>query len=356
MKILFVTHDFTRTGAPISLLRLLEGLSKLPNLNFDVAYIHERGDIDIRKAFERLINRPMSDIRVLRKRFNNPFRTNPKYDLILFNTIVSGEVIEQWKDVGVPIITWIHEMKHTIEDYGVALAEKISINSKEVWCVNQSIVDFFQGMEAHTRIFQEISQPCKLAHKKEKIPVNHLLKVACAGLASWRKGIYDVPHVLQKGHSHLDNITWFGVEATNSIMRQVMYQLQLLSLDTKFHVGGVVTNLPSYLVSSDVFLLLSHEDPFPLVCLEAASVGVPTICWDLGNGIADFVQDDAGWKVPYGDFNALSELLAELRKNPAEITLRGDVASNRLHAHFTPEVRADEFNRITQEIIQENVG
>ena len=57
--------------------------------------------------------------------------------------------------------------------------------------------------------------------------------------------------------------------------------------------------------------MVSREDPFPLVCLEAAAFQVPIICFRDAGGMPDFVEDDAGIIVPYLDVEgAASSVLA----------------------------------------------
>jgi glycosyltransferase involved in cell wall biosynthesis len=50
----------------------------------------------------------------------------------------------------------------------------------------------------------------------------------------------------------------------------------------------------------DVFVLPAREDPFPLVCLEAALVGVPIVAFDNG-GMPDLLDQGCGVVVPYPD-------------------------------------------------------
>ena len=62
----------------------------------------------------------------------------------------------------------------------------------------------------------------------------------------------------------------------------------------------------------DVFTLPAREDAYPLVCLEAASVGVPLVCFDNG-GMPEFVADTGGGvTVPYPDLDAFADAVARL--------------------------------------------
>ena len=82
---------------------------------------------------------------------------------------------------------------------------------------------------------------------------------------------------------------------------------------------GPKPNPRDWFRAGDVFLLPSREDPFPLVCLEAAEAGMPVVCFAEAGGMPDFVEDDAGFVVPYLDVEAMAEAVdPELYRNRAE--------------------------------------
>jgi glycosyltransferase involved in cell wall biosynthesis len=93
----------------------------------------------------------------------------------------------------------------------------------------------------------------------------------------------------------------------------------------------------------DLFVLPSREDAFPLVCLEAASVGVPVVCFDTG-GIADFVapsgEPPAGAVVPYPDVVAFARACARLLDDDAERAAAGELAARRVAERHAVEVGA----------------
>ena len=66
------------------------------------------------------------------------------------------------------------------------------------------------------------------------------------------------------------------------------------------------------LKTADLLALVSLEDSFPLVGLEAALQGTPTICFQGGGGMPEFVSDDAGFAVAYLDVEEMSLQIASL--------------------------------------------
>lgn len=341
-KILFISHDYTRTGAPIVLLRLIKQLKRSYNeqINVAVGFIYSRGDIKIRDSFEEIVD----EIVNLEQKANRFFKNNKDYDAILFNTIVSGEIIEKTVErvSSKKVFTWIHEMDFTINQYGWKLAENIAKYSDVVLCVNSFIQKTFIQLGANCQLFfgtVDLDQSIEPAKKINK----YNLELAICGLPSWRKGLFDIPEVIKNTYDIVSSLKWYGAGKDHINMTQIKYQLRLMGHINTFRPMGMVDNFVDKLQSTDIFLMISHEDPFPLVCLEAASVGVPTICWNKGTGIVDFVNDDAGWILPYRDFSKLRALLIYLKAHPEEMIEKGNIAYQRVKEFYSSELRAKQF-------------
>ena len=67
-----------------------------------------------------------------------------------------------------------------------------------------------------------------------------------------------------------------------------------------------------YLAAADVFALTSREDPYPLVCLEAAALEKPIVCFASAGGAPEFVEEDCGFVVPYLDMMAMANRVVSL--------------------------------------------
>jgi len=67
-----------------------------------------------------------------------------------------------------------------------------------------------------------------------------------------------------------------------------------------------------YFAAADVFALTSREDPYPLVCLEAAALAKPIICFADAGGMPEFVEEDCGFVVPYLDVEAMADRVIAL--------------------------------------------
>jgi glycosyltransferase involved in cell wall biosynthesis len=97
---------------------------------------------------------------------------------------------------------------------------------------------------------------------------------------------------------------------------ELNHEVRGLGLEGRVHFIGPRSNPLEYIASFDVFALTSREDPYPLVCLEAATVGKPIVCFDGSGGEKEFVEDDCGFVVPYLDVEAMAEKVATLVDSP----------------------------------------
>jgi glycosyltransferase involved in cell wall biosynthesis len=137
--------------------------------------------------------------------------------------------------------------------------------------------------------------------------------VGGSGAADWRKGpdlfLQVARHVLAHRGAPPVHFVWIGGDgmALEYLRRDTM----MLGLGDRVHWVGSVRDPRSHFSQLGAFLMVSREDPFPLVCLEAAAFQVPIICFRDAGGMPEFVEDDAGIIVPYLDVEgAASSVLA----------------------------------------------
>ena len=73
---------------------------------------------------------------------------------------------------------------------------------------------------------------------------------------------------------------WIGGGA----VQRLEHDARLLGLSAKMRFTGEVAKPADYFAAADVFAMTSREDPYPLVCLEAAAVAKPIICFADAGG------------------------------------------------------------------------
>jgi glycosyltransferase involved in cell wall biosynthesis len=103
-----------------------------------------------------------------------------------------------------------------------------------------------------------------------------------------------------------------GGESKGPCLGELWHDIKNVGLDGYRHFIGNQPNPLKYFAAFDVFALVSREDPFPLVCLEAASLGKPIVCFDNSGGEKEFVEDDCGFVVPDLDIETIASKVVKL--------------------------------------------
>jgi glycosyltransferase involved in cell wall biosynthesis len=83
-------------------------------------------------------------------------------------------------------------------------------------------------------------------------------------------------------------------------------------LSERVELLGARVDIPELLARSDVFVLSSRSEGFPVSILEAMAAGLPVVATDVG-GVAEAVEDgETGFLVPAADTEALARALERL--------------------------------------------
>jgi L-malate glycosyltransferase len=124
-----------------------------------------------------------------------------------------------------------------------------------------------------------------------------------------------------KGH-HLAFEALSDILATNSDVQLIIIgdgpmeeelkqMVQKMNIQEHVTFTGYQENIHGYLSISDIMLLTSYSESFPLVILEAARAQIPVISTDVG-GVKDLISErKLGWVIPQRDNYALGEAIKE---------------------------------------------
>ena len=142
--------------------------------------------------------------------------------------------------------------------------------------------------------------------------------VGAIGTVDWRKGTDLFIQVAARVRDALPHrrvrFVWIG-GAAEEAMYPYRYDVTSLGLDADLTFVGEVSDVPAWIGALDVFCLTSREDPFPLVCLEAGSLGVPVVSFANGGmaelAVADGADDPLLTMVDYLDVEAMAAAVVE---------------------------------------------
>jgi len=106
-------------------------------------------------------------------------------------------------------------------------------------------------------------------------------------------------------------------------------------LEAGVYFAGEVLNVHEYLQASDVFILPTEKDAFPLALIEAMSCGLPVISTPVG-GIQEIIADrQNGLLVEPGNFQQLHDAIQTLLGDAALATSLGKAAAESVRERYS---------------------
>ena len=366
-KILFICHDSNRTGAPLLLLDFMKWLKYNTLIEFDVLLLKEGGlesefsklsTVYLWKASEPVL--PNILIRLFRRitrnypDHENEYKKNlfekfqrAKYDLIYGNTVVSTPLVKELFDfLKLPVIVHIHELYGITQYFNKALEELVDIPSLKF--IAGSKINFRNLVDNHFIPEEKIDLIYAFIDVEKWRCVNfekahtERFVISSSGLVQIRKGAELFILIAKRSFDKYPEIPWL-FNWIGQIDRDSRYYYE--SDISKFGLSGSVCfkgqfeNPESIYSTSDVFLMVSKEEAWGLVCIEHAVLGKPIVCFDKGTGITEFVEQGTGVIVKYMDIEAVVDALATLY-NDKELYTRFSEKAKVLVKDYDIEIQA----------------
>ena len=339
-KILAVGHDAFRAGAQIVFLHVLRWLREHHGSDVSLAL---SGGGELVGEYEAVLptrilpprtpptssSRMIAAARRARHRMEmRDARLRPgSIDLVYANSVAAASLAaELATEAGCPAVCHVHElemsMRRTISGERFRqVSERFERFIAVSGAVERNLVEN-HGLapERITRIHPgiplvEASGDPAQSHVRTALDIpDGTFVVGGCGTVDWRKGpdvfLLVAKAVLSRQPRRPVRFLWVGGE--RGALEMVRYDIDRLGLGASVDFVGERPDPAAYFSLFDAFLLTSREDPFPLVCLEAAALGVPTVCFADAGGMPEFVEDDAGCVVPYLDIDATADRLLSL--------------------------------------------
>jgi glycosyltransferase involved in cell wall biosynthesis len=270
--------------------------------------------------------------------------------LIYLNSVASGSVIKLFKSFNKPLITHFHELQKSIEVYASDVIDDVISDSDHfIACsnaVNDNLVSTYKLKQlkvsmVHAFVKNKMEKELKLDSKKDlrnslDLPIDKKI-IFGAGLGLfWRKGadlFIDIGIEIQKLRNEDDFIlVWLGDGFVDGDVKKYgkweehEARIKQNGLENIVTFLGRKNNVREYFSSGDIFILPSREDPFPLVCLEAADSFLPVLCFEKAGGMPEFVEQDAGFVIPFEDTKEMANKINYLLDNDGERLKMGKAA------------------------------
>jgi glycosyltransferase involved in cell wall biosynthesis len=395
-RILFVSHQASRTGAPLMLLQFLRWLRENTPLEFSVLLMRSgelatefaevapvalfEGDPpdasrvlrvmrrlggagELLKPFAESMSPVERAVRVRARRAavrdlqRRAFDVKPP-DLVYLNSVGSCGALSVIPE-STRVLTHVHELSLSLRDLRRArpdfFAEMLSRTDAYIaashavraalitdYAVSSNRIDV-----CHSFIPIEAAPPDQLrvaAEWREKLALSpHTLVVGSVGTIGWLKGADLFIQVAKRTIDLLAGnkevvFVWIGAEG-DWWEDAVRHDLGRLGLDERVRFLPAMPDASSAVELFDVFALTSRSDSYPLSCLEAAARAKPVVCFDAG-GMTEFLEPEERLVMPYLDIDTMAARICELLAKPSERQLIGEALARRVRQRHRLELAA----------------
>lgn len=372
-KVLFVSHDASRTGAPFLLLHFLRWARQSTDLQFEILLrsggplLTEFSALARTHIFDAAPTSTKPNWRGHRKWFAahlTKFKRNrlkhalskESFDLIYSNTAMNGFILEFLSFLHCPIVSHVHELESVLsQDLSAENLERLFRYTNRFVAgskaAKNNLVKNHSVRPDEIDVIYEFLPTDKFSHNNDLAAPQRLrqalnlaadtLIVGAAGTTSWRKGpdlfVQLALAVLQYFPEIDVHFVWVGNDRQGKEFAQLQYDVEHSGLGSRVHFLGARPDYAEILVGLDIFVLLSREDCFPLVMLESALYSKPIVCFEEAGGAPEFVQDGCGFATPYLDIGAMAVKVVELLRSPK---LRADLG-------YAAEIKARTYHDVS---------
>ncbi len=114
-----------------------------------------------------------------------------------------------------------------------------------------------------------------------------------------------------------------------------------LNLENKVRITGMVSKeqVQQYMLDSDLYVMTSHTECFPMVLLEASSVGLPLVSFDVPVGPQAIITNgENGYLIENRDIDAMAETIVSLLQDRDRLNRMGANAKARSYRYLPQEI------------------
>ena len=344
--LLVIAHEATRTGSPRVLLELLR--YSVPRLDAPV-------------SVRLLAGGPLSD--ELLAVATAPDGADVPAAVLVNGALAADELRRLAPDV--PSLVYVHEEGEALRTLGADARTGLADRADRVLCVSErsraGLVELGVAAEriaVLAPVVLERSRPSEediqQARRVCGVSGADRLVLGC-GEAGWRKGadlFVAVAHGLAAS-SEL-RFAWVGRRG-RSFGRVLDHDTAGLELADRMCWIDEVDDPSPFLAAADLLVMTSREDPQPLVPLEAAMMGTPTVGFAIG-GLVDLADAGAAAATPYPDVAALSALAAEVLGDPTRAASLVDRSVRRVAGQQSIAVLGPRFVAELQDLLADSGG
>jgi glycosyltransferase involved in cell wall biosynthesis len=372
-RILFITPTFARTGSEMVLWYLITSLNSekykiflfsirkgelveiLPDhINKSVSYKYSKKWHKI--AFRILLK--LCGVKNLIGYQLTQIQKKFKADLWFVNTIMIPNAHLAAKDLNVKVATYFHEMDHA---YGFIKNNELQrIINFSYCCIGcaEIVVNKIEELGHNNIKLQNsfINEQIISVDRRNIATIKKALGIAptdfvwiISGTAQYMKGLDQVLPVVQYFKGKQVKIVWIGSNANTGLEYYVRSTAEKVSPGMLIFTGPLSDNYYDYLAMGNGLLMLSKEECFSLVMLEAAYLELPIVAFN--SGIVDnFIEEGMGKVVNAMDTLQLCKEMEWVQNNQSFINKK----KLKIKAlEFTVRNQVPLFENMLEEILED---
>ncbi|AMR31832.1 hypothetical protein A0256_10565 [Mucilaginibacter sp. PAMC 26640] len=384
-KILFISNEASRSGAPIVLLHLLNWLKQNTPLQFDILLLNggplqsEFKKLGDTYLLNELVNLHSYTNRFRKKVFKSDLNKKLKkvaaklakkqYDLVYGNTILSLPWLQLFKQHhNLKTLCCIHELSFALNycfaeaylnenlnltDGIIAVSAAVKDNLRYSYQIPEEKISLhYEFIDTNYQSVEDTAVTRKSLNINKDVFI-----IGAGGTPEWRKGVdLALPLALTLAEKHPDlnfKIAWLGADQDSHHVKHLLYDAEKCGITDKFCFIPNSDKPLDIINLFDVFISLSREDPFPLIALEAAFLKKPVIAFEKSGGMPELLKQGAGFTVPYLDLDKAAAIIYQLSNDTALLKKTGTKAEELITSHYStgniaPEIYAEIMNLIAK--------
>lgn len=374
---LFVSHEASRTGAPMMFLHFLRWLKANTEIDFEILLLAggplsdefaavapitrvEALGTSARSYLEAGLARaglPQLGDRMKVTRSRQAVEHLRGFDALYLNSTTSAMALRILPEIPPVVVSHVHELDAAFRYWFPEQERKAMLahTTRYVSCAGVVAANLIGGWRVprnavathYEFIVPPVTDPQAAVEARAALGIPSTATViGGAGSVIWRKGpdlFLQVAATIRRRRPDLDvHFVWVGGASDEKVPTRI--DAERMGIADRVHFVGEVARPDDLFGMYDIFALTSREDPYPLVMLETAALGIPVVSFANG-GAVEFAGSSAASErraiiVPYLDVEAMAQALIPLMEDEGERRALGRRGQRRVLTHHTAEVAA----------------
>lgn len=366
-SVLAIGHDASRTGAPATLVNLLQWARAERGVEVDTVLLAGGPLVEDFAALGPVRAAPAAVIASSRaatvlgapvwgRRARDAWLRRALHpavdaDVVLVSSAASVGAIPLLPPHHPPVVVHLHELGEVLAALGgVEVLSPLLASAALVLAPSPEVAELASrpmaqgGLDVPPGRVRHHPAPVAPPLRHRRPPDDDVALVVGCGRVGWRKGTDLFVALADAVGPTVDGRRvqwrWIGGDSGDRTRADVLDEIRLRGLRDRVRLDGEVDDAPDRLGAADLLVVTSREDPYPLVAAEAALVGTPVVGFHPGTTLLS----EAGHpdrRVKHLDVDALARQVVELLSTPGRGRLLAGEQARAAATATTPLVAPD---------------